>query len=50
MEKADGKNVEPIPMLGLNERWILNSTPGELGEGLAPFECALSLHLKAALL
>ena len=49
MEKADGMNVKLIPMLGLNERWILNGTPGELGECFAPFECPLSLHLEAAL-
>ena len=50
MKKADGTNVELIPMLSLNERWILNGTPGELGECFAPFECPLSLHLEAALL
>ena len=37
-------------MSGLDESWVLDSSPRKLREGLAPFERALRLHFEAALL
>ena len=37
-------------MSGLDESWVLDSSPRKLREGLAPFERALRLHLEPALL
>ena len=41
---------EAVTVSRLDERGVLEGTPGQLGEGLAVGENALGLHLEATLL
>ena len=45
---AGGK--EAVTVSGLDVGWVLDGSPGELGEGFTPFEGSLSLHFEATFL